>query len=74
MGPSGARQRDGLPLGAGGPAFDLFAAKLRRPLMRPGTVRRLPLIERLAQGELPPDCLGGRATGLWKDDAAVAVG
>ena len=34
--------------------FDLFASKLRRPLMRPGTVRRLPLIERLAQGDRCP--------------------
>jgi len=30
-------------------AFDLFAAKLHQPSMRPGTVRRLPLIERLAE-------------------------
>ncbi len=54
MGPNGARRRDGRPLGAGGPAFDLFAAKLRRPLMRPGTVRRLPLIERLASSDSRP--------------------
>jgi LuxR family transcriptional regulator, maltose regulon positive regulatory protein len=54
MGPSGVRQRDGRPPGAGGPAFDLFAAKLRRPLIRAGTVRRLPLIERLAQGDPRP--------------------
>jgi hypothetical protein len=37
-----------------GPVFDLFASKLCRPLMRPGTVRRLPLIERLARGDLRP--------------------
>ena len=30
-------------------AFDLFAAKLHQPSMRPGTVRRLSLIERLAK-------------------------
>ena len=29
--------------------FDLFTAKLRRPLLRPGTVRRSSLIERLAR-------------------------
>ena len=34
--------------------FDLFASKLRRPLMRPGTVRRLPLIERLARSDRCP--------------------
>src|SRR6266576_2081939 len=50
MGDSDVRQRDGRPRRAGGPVFDLFASKLRRPLMRPGTVRRLPLIERLARG------------------------
>ena len=50
----GVRQRDGRPPGAGGPAFDLFAAKLRPPLMRPGIVGRLPLIERLARGDPRP--------------------
>jgi len=35
---------------AGGPAFDLVVAKLRRPQPRPGTVRRSSLIERLANG------------------------
>src|SRR6266567_6336016 len=54
MGHSGVRQRDGRPRGAGGPAFDLFAAKLRHPLMRPGIVGRLPLIERLARGDPRP--------------------
>jgi LuxR family transcriptional regulator, maltose regulon positive regulatory protein len=54
MGDSGVRQRDGRPRGAGGPVFDLFASKLRRPLMRPGTVPRLPLIERLARGDQCP--------------------
>ena len=34
--------------------FDLFAAKLLRPLLRPGTVRRSPLIERLARGDQRP--------------------
>ncbi len=50
MGDSDVRQRDDGSRRAGGPVFDLFASKLRRPLMRPGTVRRLPLIERLARG------------------------
>ena len=34
--------------------FDLFTAKLRRPLLRPGTVRRSSLIERLARGGRRP--------------------
>ena len=33
-----------------GPAFDLVASKLRRPVTRPGTVRRSSLIGRLARG------------------------
>jgi LuxR family transcriptional regulator, maltose regulon positive regulatory protein len=37
-----------------GPAFDLFASKLRRPVLRPGTVRRASLIERLARGDPRP--------------------
>jgi LuxR family maltose regulon positive regulatory protein len=43
-----ARQRRG-----NGPVFDLFASKLRRPL-RPGTVRRSQLIDRLARGDPRP--------------------
>ena len=34
--------------------FDLVASKLRRPLVRPGTVRRSSLIERLARGDRRP--------------------
>ena len=34
--------------------FDLIAAKLHRPLLRPGTVRRSSLIERLAGGDRRP--------------------
>ena len=34
--------------------FDLLASKLRRPVVRPGAVLRLPLIERLARGEPCP--------------------
>jgi LuxR family transcriptional regulator, maltose regulon positive regulatory protein len=54
MGDSGVRQRNGRPRGAGGPVFDLLTSKLRHPLIRPGTVRRLPLIERLARGDRCP--------------------
>jgi ATP/maltotriose-dependent transcriptional regulator MalT len=43
------RQRRG-----NGPAFDLFASKLRRPLMRPGTVRRSLLIDRLMRDDPGP--------------------
>jgi LuxR family transcriptional regulator, maltose regulon positive regulatory protein len=39
---------------AGGPAFDLVASKLLRPLLRPGTIGRLPLTERLARGDRCP--------------------
>ena len=51
MGESDVRQRDGRAQRAGGPAFDLVASKLHRPLVRPGTVRRSSLIERLARGD-----------------------
>ena len=54
MGESDARQRDGQSLRAGGSAFELVASKLRRPLIRPGTVRRAVLIERLAWGDRRP--------------------
>ena len=50
MGVSEVRQRDGRSQRAGGSAFDLVASKLRRPLTRPGTVRRSSLIDRLARG------------------------
>jgi len=46
---SDVRQRDGRAQRAGGSAFDLVASKLRRPLIRPGTVRRSSLVERLAR-------------------------
>src|SRR5215831_19214622 len=36
------------------PQFDLVASKLHRPLMRPGTVHRSSLIERLTRGDLCP--------------------
>jgi LuxR family maltose regulon positive regulatory protein len=54
MGESDVRQRDGRSQRAGGSAFDLVVSKLRRPLIRPGTVHRSPLIERLARGGSRP--------------------
>jgi LuxR family transcriptional regulator, maltose regulon positive regulatory protein len=39
---------------AGRPGFDLVLSKLRRPLVRPGTVRRSSLIERLAHDDSRP--------------------
>ncbi len=38
----------------GGPPFELVVSKLRRPSVRPGTVRRSLLIERLARGDPRP--------------------
>ncbi len=54
MGESDVRKRIGRPRHVGGSAFDLVASKLRRPLIRPGTVRRSLLIERLARGDPRP--------------------
>ena len=51
---SGVDRRSGWPGRENGPAFDLFAAKLRRPVLRPGTVRRSLLVERLAHGDPRP--------------------
>ena len=48
------RQRHGRSRRAGGSAFDLVASKLRPPLIRPGTVRRSSLIERLVAGDRCP--------------------
>jgi LuxR family transcriptional regulator, maltose regulon positive regulatory protein len=47
------RQREGRSPRASGPVFDLVISKMRRPLVRPGTVRRS-LLERLARSELCP--------------------
>ncbi|HEV8279023.1 MAG TPA: hypothetical protein VGQ26_25475 [Streptosporangiaceae bacterium] len=47
----GGRQRDGRPQRTGRPALDLITSKLRRPLLRPGTVRRSSLIDRLTRDE-----------------------
>ena len=54
MGDSDVLQRDGRPRRAGGPASDLLASKLRRPMARPGGVPRSLLIERLARGDQCP--------------------
>ena len=54
MGDGDVRERIGRPRHAGGPVFDLAVSKLRRPLIRPGTVRRSLLIERLARGDPRP--------------------
>ena len=48
------RQRPDRSHRARGPVPDLLASKLLRPALRPGTVRRLPLIERLARSDRYP--------------------
>src|SRR5689334_7125702 len=54
LGDSKTRQPSGPSHSAAGPVFDLIAAKLHRPPLRPGTVRRSALIERLARGDRRP--------------------
>ena len=54
MSDSDVRERAGRSQSAGRPLFDLVATKLRRPVIRPGTVRRSSLIERLRRGEARP--------------------
>jgi LuxR family maltose regulon positive regulatory protein len=51
MGESDVRQPAGQLHRASGPALDLVASKLLRPLTRPGTIHRSALIERLANGD-----------------------
>ena len=48
------RQRVGQAYRVGGPAFDLVTSKLRRPQVRPGTVRRSTLIDQLARDDSLP--------------------
>ena len=48
------RRRADRPASEGRPGFDLIAAKLLRPLVRSGTIRRSSLIERLSRGDCPP--------------------
>jgi len=54
MGESDVRQLADRPGHLGRPAFDLIAAKLLRPLVRPATIRRSSLLERLARGDPGP--------------------
>jgi LuxR family transcriptional regulator, maltose regulon positive regulatory protein len=54
VGVSDVRQLASRARGASGPGFDLVTSKLRRPLPRPGTVRRSSLIERLARDDRCP--------------------
>ena len=49
-----AGQQTGWPQGVAEPVFDLVAAKLLRPLVRPGTVGRTALIDRLAHDDSRP--------------------
>jgi LuxR family maltose regulon positive regulatory protein len=51
MDDSEVRERPARANRAGGPVLDLVAAKLLGPLVRPGTVRRPALVERLANGD-----------------------
>jgi LuxR family transcriptional regulator, maltose regulon positive regulatory protein len=51
---SGVPQSPGRTRNAAGPAFDLMAAKLRRPVARPGTIPRFRLVRRLAAEDSPP--------------------
>ncbi len=54
MGDSDVREREDQSRGANGLVFDPVASKLRRPLVRQGTVPRSSLIERLARGDRRP--------------------
>jgi LuxR family transcriptional regulator, maltose regulon positive regulatory protein len=51
---TGVRERADRPARTGGAAFDLIAAKLMRPLVRPGTIHRPSLTERLARDDSHP--------------------
>src|SRR5215467_8276710 len=51
---SGVRQRAGPSQGASRPVFDLATAKLLRPVVRPETICRSSLIERLARDDSRP--------------------
>ena len=54
MGDSDVREREDRTGRTGGPVSDLIASKLRRPLVRHGTVRRPLLVERLAHSDRRP--------------------
>jgi LuxR family transcriptional regulator, maltose regulon positive regulatory protein len=51
---SDVREQAGRSHRQGGPVFDLLASKLRRPVVRPGAVGRLALLERLRRGQPYP--------------------
>jgi LuxR family transcriptional regulator, maltose regulon positive regulatory protein len=53
MGDSDVRQRAGRTYRVP-PAFDVVAAKLRRPVTRPGTIRRTALVDRLMRDDCGP--------------------
>src|SRR5580700_2030329 len=54
MGDSDSHEHEAPWRPARGPVFDLVGSKLRRPLVRQGTVHRSSLIERLAHGDGRP--------------------
>ena len=54
MSDTGVRQLADRPSGVGRPAFDLTAAKLLRPPVRLGSIRRSSLIERLVRADSGP--------------------
>jgi LuxR family transcriptional regulator, maltose regulon positive regulatory protein len=54
MGVSDVRQQAGRPHRTSRPGSDLVISKMHRPLLRPGTVRRSRLIERLVRGDPRP--------------------
>src|SRR5450631_2468784 len=66
MSDSDMRERPDRSHRAAGAVFDLFAAKLLRPRLRPGTVRRSSLIERLARGNPRPIVSVGAPAGYGK--------
>ena len=51
---SDVREQAGRSHRPGGPVLDLLASKLRRPVVRPGTIARLALLERLRRGQPYP--------------------
>ena len=54
MGDMDLRQHADRTYRGGGPAFDLVVSKLRRPVIRPGTISRSSLIERLVRDDARP--------------------
>jgi LuxR family transcriptional regulator, maltose regulon positive regulatory protein len=54
MGVGDARQRDSRAGRAGRPTYDLVTSKLRHPALRPGTIPRSSLVERLASADSRP--------------------